>query len=375
MTQWYVFETLTGEVLREIEVVSGSWTSRLNEPEALDVTLALAAEDIGDGWKNLLTPWKHSLMVEESGRLYGGPIQPHDYSPGTPLKITASGIRSYFKKRTVLPPEARTIPLVTQEGDPNDALDTTLVGYDLGTIGRLLVAQACSWPGAGLPIVYEPVRAGTRERTYRAVELKNVDEALDQLSGVENGPDFDFRLRWKDDSHVEWALVSGTEKHPQLSADQVFVWDLSAAESAGTDLTVQVNPSAMGSLSWSSAGRGDDSVIIAQAYDPLLVDRGMPLMELVDTSHTNVSEQKTLDGWAREQLRTGKQPSEFWSFSASLRSAPWLRDYRVGDHVVVQVSDDPYIPDGSYTRRILELSGDETGQWVKITCGEVLGRI
>jgi hypothetical protein len=377
VTRWFVFETMTGTILREFEPQTGSWEARLNEAEALKVSLPLtdpilAAMD----WRNLATPWKHSIAMDEGGRLSGGPILRHSYAPGSPLELIARGIRVWLSRRTILPPNAATEPLVSADGTPNFGLDTKLSGTDLGSLGRYLVWQACQWPGGRVPIVFEPARKGSRSRSYRSVELKNVDEALTQLSGVENGPDFDFRLRYKQgtsDTQVEWAMVSGTESQPRLMSELAHGWDLTAQQSSGGELDVQTDPTVMGSLSWSSAGRGNDSVLIARAYDPSLIDNGVPLLEIVDTSHTNVTVQSTLDGWAEEPLRTAKGPSEFWSFRARLDEPPRLRDYRVGDMCVVRVQGDPYVPDGEHRRRILCLSGEHGSPWVTITCGESFG--
>ncbi|WP_025159394.1 hypothetical protein [Leifsonia aquatica] len=371
MTQWYVFETMTGTVLREFVPSSGSWKARVNEPETVDVQLDLSDPQIAAmDWRNLGTPWKHSIAVDEGGRLYGGPIQPHDYTPGEPLQIVARGIRALTARRTVLPPAALTQPLVSADGSPNTALDTNLSGLDFGSIGRFLVWQMCQWPGSGLPIVFEDPRAGTRVRNYAAVDLKNIDEALAQLSGVERGPDFAFRLRWRPDGKLEWVMTSGTEASPLLIGPNPPQWDVNASRTSGADLAVKTNPAQMGALSWATAGRGDDKVMMSRAYDPALTNAGVPLLELVDNSHTSVEFQDTLDGYARAGLRTGGRPSEFWSFKASLLSTPWLRDFYEGDYCDIFIQDDPYLPPTPARRRILELSGDDEGLWVSITCGE-----
>lgn len=373
MTRWLVFETLTGRVLAEFTPQTGKWTERLNEPETVDVTIALSdPEEASREWRSLATPWKHSLAVEESGRLFGGPIQPHDYDDdGAVLKLTARGIRSYFSRRTVLPPAALFTALVRADGSPEDALDTRIRDVDLGTIGKKLVQQACAWEGAGLPIEFEPDRPGSRERTYVAIDLKTVGESLNQLSGVAGGPDFSFTLRWKNDTSLEWIMRSGTETAPKLSSPEPLVWDLSAENTGGVGLSVKTDPSKLGSLAWVTGGRSDDRILISRGFDRDRVDDGTPLLELVDTSHTSVSDQATLDGWARALLQTGSRPAEFRSFRASLVTPPWLSEYRVGDYCELVVGEGPYTPASVYTHRILELSGNDAGDWVDVTLGEV----
>lgn len=373
MTQWYIFETMTGRILAEFVPSSGSWSERLNEPDSVSVTVPIySTDEQGRDWRNLATPWKHSLAVEESGRYFGGPIQPHSHDAGSDsLQISASGVRGYFARRNVLPPEALYTSLVKADGSPEDALDTNLSGFDLGTIGKRLVEQSVAWPGGGLPIRFEPDRKGSNKRSYLAIDLKRVDEALNQLTGVVGGPDFAFVLRRASETHFEWLMKSGTETRPQLGSTDALVWDLSASDSSGSGLSVDTNPQNMCSLSWATGGRSDDRVLVSRQYDRALVDDGFPLLEAVDTSHTSVSEQATLDGWAKAPLRTGRRPAEFRSFKASLHAPPWLSEYSVGDFCELAISGDRYTPDGLYRHRILEISGDESGDWVDVTLGEV----
>ncbi len=373
MTTWYVFETLTGRILSEFVPLNGSWDSRLNEPDKVDVSIALydPLERERD-WRNLALPWKHSLAVEESGRLYGGPIQPHAYDDNAQtLKITALGIESVFDRRTVLPLAALTTPLVTAAGVSNPALATSIRGVDLGTIAKKLLQQAMSWPGSGLPIVFEADRAGIHTWSCKAIEQVKLMDAIDKLTDLENGPDYAFRLERADSSRFEWHFVTGTQTQPRLQSVGSHTWDLSAENASGSGLAVTTNAGKMGSLAWATTGGSSSAALASRQYDATLVAQGYPLLELIGSSQSGVTQQAVLDGVALAQLRTSRKPSEFWSFEASLSEVPSLQEYRVGDLCSVTVQDDPYIPDQTYARRIVALSGDEQGDWVKITCGEV----
>lgn len=89
-----------------------------------------------------------------------------------------------------------------------------LNGYDLGTIGKKLVEQACQWPGwDDLPIVFPPDRAGSHTRTYPAIERKNLDSALSDLSGVANGPDFRFQLERIGSDFYQWRFDLGPRRN------------------------------------------------------------------------------------------------------------------------------------------------------------------
>jgi hypothetical protein len=373
MTSYYVFETLTGKILTEFEPEQASWSMRANEAETVSVTLDLSdPANRALDWRNLATPWKHCIAIEEHGRFLGGPILPHDWDEDDHrLKLSVRGIRVLLGRRTVLPARALTASLVTPAGIPDTSLDTTISGVDLGTVGKRLIQQAMSWPGFELPIVFHEDRPGSITRSYAAVDLSKVDAALADLSDEENGPDIRLQLRRGDKRDLEWVYESGTAAEPRLQSPSVHTWELQADEAAGSGVSVTTDPTEMASISWATAGRSSDRVLVSRYFDRRLVDAGFPLMEAVDSSNSSVSEQTVLDGLAAERARTSLKPSEFWSFRVRLDASPFLIEYNVGDLVRVVVRNSDYVPVGEFTRRIAGLSGDEQGDWIKVTCGEV----
>jgi len=374
MTTWFIFDTLTGRILQEFFPKTGAWSVRCNEAEQLDVVIPLTDPDLaGMDWRNLAAPWKSSLAVGEHGRLFGGPILTGMFDGNSfDLQVKAVGLWAYFDHRFVLPPAAARTPLVDPAtGLPNESLDMNLSGLDFGTIAKKVVQQACAWPGANLPIIYQPDRVGKRKRTYPAVDCKAVGTVLSQLTESKNGPDIRFQLRQKSPTHFEWVLETGTEDTPRLQSPTTHRWDLGAEDTAGSSLSVHTNTAAMADVAWATGGRSNDTVLVSYASSTRLRDARYPLLETVDSSHSDVTVQATLDGYAKEALRTAYLPAQFWSFQARADMAPHLTEYAVGDLACIHVEGSPYIPDGDYTRRIVALSGDETGQWVTITLGQV----
>lgn len=366
----FIVETVTGHVIDEVEPWF-SWSTALNAAET--IRFQVAVEDQTEwtrDWLNLATPWKHSLVVEVEGRLMGGPIVPHSYEPGGVLEFTARGMRHMMTRRRILPVRAYTLgTVVNLDGSPDVLCNTVLSGLDYGSIARQWVAQALGIPGGTLPINLEPPRAGARERTIEGVELKELGEALDQLSDVINGPDIDFRPRWDGPDYVIWDMVTGTEEQPRLASQTEHVWEVSAEWSPLSDVSVELDPSGVGSVSWAMAGRGDDSVLCGYAADPFLTDRGFPLMELVDTSHTTVTQQATIQGYAAGNLARGRELPAFWDFQAQVSVSPRLNEYREGDFCVLNIDAGGYLAAGPVRRRILTLSGAAGSEWVTITTG------
>jgi hypothetical protein len=370
----YVFETRGGALLQEFEPVDLSWDESANQAETIDVTIDLnGAVEAARDWRNLGTPWKHSIAVDVNGKLLGGPIMPHDFDDaGGRLKLTARGLRVLFSRRSILPLAALTQSLTLPNGLPDETLDSTWSGFDLGTIAKKIGVQACTWPGwTDIPIVWPDDRAGSSERTYVAIERKNVDDAWSDLSDVQNGPDIRFRLERNGPDAFRWVFETGTEAQPRLEGADAFGWEVGQA----SGLTVKTNPTRMGSVAWSQGGRADDTTLVRMMYDPHLIDRGVPLLELETGASSNVVLAETLDAWNAETLRTAAKPWEFWSFKVPADASPLPFEYGPGCLVDVIVTEDApvaggYVPVGSYRRRIAGMSGD-LSEWITLTCGEV----
>lgn len=370
----FVFETRGGALLQEFEPVDLSWDESANQAETIDVTIDLnGAVEAGRDWRNLGTPWKHSIAVDVNGKVLGGPIMPHDFDDaGGRLKLTARGLRVLFAHRSILPLAALTQSLTLPSGLPDTTLDSTWSGFDLGTIAKKIGVQACTWPGwTDIPIVWPDDRVGSNERTYPAIERKNVDDAWSDLSDVQNGPDIRFRLERNGPDAFRWVFETGTQEQPRLEGPDVFGWEVGQA----SGLSVKTNPTRMGSVAWSQGGRADDTTLVRMMYDPQLIDRGVPLLELETGASSNVVLAETLDAWNAETLRTAAKPWEFWSFKVPADAKPLPFEYGPGCLVDVIVTEDApvaggYVPPGLYRRRIASMSGD-LSDWITITCGEV----
>lgn len=371
----YIFETRGGALLQQVEPSDLQWSENANQAETIDITFNLKSDAEGSrDWRNLGTPWKHSIAVDVNGRLEGGPILPHDFADASgSLKMTARGGRILFTRRSILPPAALTQSLTLPTGVPDTSLDSSWSGLDYGTIAKRIGQQACAWPGAGdLPIVWPADRAGTRTKSYDAIERKKVDDAWSDLSALQHGPDIRLRLEWDGPDRFRWVFETGTEEQPRLQGPDIFDWEVGAG---GSGLTVQRDPSRMASLAWSEGGRSDDTTIVRSLYDPTLIDNGFPLLEIETDASSSIVDPATLDAWNVETLRTARKPWEFWSFNVRADQTPFPYEYGPGSLVNVIVTEDTpvtggYVAPGTYQRRIAGLSG-AISDWVTVTCGEV----
>lgn len=362
----FLFETRGGQIIAEVEPAKFDWSVQANTPETLSATFKPYR-----GLSNFLTPWKHSLAFDVGGLLLGGPILPEDYDGDAhQVRVQARGLGLMFDRAYVLPVSALSAQLAPG-GAPDPSFDTSISGVELGTVAKRLVQQQLAWPGwTDIPVTLPADRPGSAVRNYTAVELKSVWSALSDLTGVENGPDIRFRLTRTSTDTFGWTLETGTAAQPRLQGEVPLVWE--PDDTSG--LQVRSDPQVMGSMSWSVGGRSTDKTLIRSMYDPDLVSRGFPLLHLKSDASSSTVLESTLDSWNVETLRTARVPAQFWSFKVPTDRSPFPFEYREGDLAQIVVRGHEYLDDGTYTRRIVGLSGDESG-FITVTCGVYYGGV
>lgn len=373
MTQYLLGDLRTGRRLQTVNVTKGPWKKVLNGPGTISITVPANDPDIKRlGLWNVATPGKAFLAVIENDTVMeAGPVwvQEYDVDSGD-LTLSAAGIWSYFDHRVL-------VPVLTAAQSPVGA-DTNLSNMTLGTIAKRLVQQARAHTGGNLPIVFLPDEVDpnpSNVRNYLGADLALIGDRLEDLTNVLGGPEIDFAPRFTPDRlGIEWVMRTGTKAQPQLSADRPHVWDISATQSAVRKLKVRRSAEKMVGRTWATGGRQSDTVMTSRYDNPTLVDAGYPLLEAVDSSHSSVSEQTTLDGYARESARVGNKPISFWSFEVDATATPLVGVYQIGDYARLKIKGDPVLPDNITTghlRRIVSIAGDERGKWISITTGEV----
>lgn len=390
MLRWFLADLRTGRQILDMQVVSGRWERFLNAPENLSCTLDMRDTDTIALRPRLTAAVGRAVLAvaSDDAILAAGPIWAHDWDADERLlKLNARGLWSYYDHRFVLPVLAATIgvndftvpdPSAAGKTKANPSLGTYLTSLELGTIAKKLVQQAHAWTGGSVPVVFETDRAGVHERNFEGAELKNLGTVLKQLTEVEGGPDIRFKPRLTSDRlGIEWVLETGTETSPMLSGATTHLWNASVEESPLSGFGVTVDGGNLTGLGWATGGRSGDEVMVARSSDSWLTDHGWPLLESLDSSHSSVSEQGTLDGYATASTLQGRGPLEEWSFTVEANTSPRLAEFWEGDWCVVDVdgynpdtgTGDPYLYEPVYgaRRRITGISGDEQGLTVKVT--------
>ena len=379
--RWFLADLRTGRQIVDLPILSGRWQRYLNKPETITCTLDLQDPDtIQMRPRNAAAPGRSILACAEGDVVVAaGVVWAHGYDRDQKtVTLDATGMWSYFDHRYLLPLAAATLPVdqwtipdTSSPGGtvPNPVVGTYLQGLEYGTIAKRWVQQARTWTGGSVPVVFEADRAGTRVRNMEGVDFKNVGTILTQLSQIEGGPDIRFFPRYTPDRlGVEFVFQTGTDSSPLLAGGP-HRWDLTAVESAISQFRVDVDGTNLASIGWASGGRSVDLALVARSVDPTLTDLGYPLLETLDSTHSTVSVQATLDGYANEASLLGRRPGESWDFTVE-NTNPGVGEVWEGDWCTVTAAaydpttgqGDPYLYEKvTSERRITYMSGDQDG--------------
>lgn len=345
-------ELRTGKITGTLDATSASWEETTNDAGSIDgVTVTedvVRAKDL----RQSAAAARCFLAIEQDGRIReGGPIWTYDWDwrKGR-LTLGAAGLWSLWDYRFVLP--------LLEASQRVQEATSTLTSSDLGGIARDLIAQAIAWTGGDVPVVLPDPRPGSdHTETFPGYKLLRVGDQLRELTKREVGaPEIAFRPERDpaDPTRIRWVMKVGTAERPQLS--QVGAdWRLDATPQRSPILGIGVkgNATGMGERAWLTGNGTEQGTLMATAYDPTLLARGYPLMEVTD-SRPSVEVQETLDGHAQTELQQSARPIEVWQIAMR---ADGVQEMRAGDYARVITKGDAFLADGERRVRIKKLSG------------------
>lgn len=394
-----VGEVRTGRRITQIPVSGASWSVEHRGPGSISVDIPLAAADFaalerqfvgglypgdaiwpspetypvsaspvwrpGDGLRPellaALEPVRCFLAVVEGDTvLEAGPIWTWDFDYSTSvLTVTAKGLWSLFDHRLVI-------------GDIASAWAEWAVTYSnlsLATIAKRVVQLTEAHSGGELPIVLPADEASTHERTYFGYDMATVRQRIEDLMGVEGGPDIAFRPRLTEDRQgIEWVMLAGTAAQPMLSqVGDDWQFDAVAPRGSIGGLSVSRDASRQANRSYVT-GSGMETALLVSRREPAnigatdLRDVGFPLLENVEARST-VELTATLRSWADANLRSALRPWQSWRLEVRADGSPPLGAYWPGDWARVWVDRSHpllglLLPQGYHRARVLSISGD-----------------
>jgi hypothetical protein len=377
------YETRTGIVRRWLPLADWpDWERGLNLAGSWQASVPLDSRYISkEELTAFSTPYYFSWAVVQGNKIWqAGPVTGEDYAGGGATRTTISGVGMLgflTAKRLMLNPARATRrgaaaidADIVFSPNPTSPIQSPVPAANqnlaLPSIAARIVEIVLAEPGGDLPIdIASTTIPGTAERTYPGYDLGYVGERLTELTQAENGPEIEFDpyFTTPDRTLVRHRMLVGNRRLGALATTSAVRWDSDKALvdlAFGKDGTVQLH------RAYQRGSGMDRNTLIGFAENLAGVTSGpnqvMPLLEDVNSSHTQVELLSTLDGYARADVATDVAPA--LTLRPTVRIAgddgkgrntrsPNLAQVSSGDVAVLEVLDHPRLADGSYTVRVI----------------------
>jgi hypothetical protein len=355
-----VYQTTTGRVLYDVDLVADpGWATALNGwDDSWQVVTPLQNRADATKVREWAERWFCSVAVLwDDVVCQAGPITQNPefgFTEDLPtITVSGKGFWENLNQRTL---HARTWNPAT--APISDVTADLAVTDSLPNIAINIVYHATSMvsrDGSALPVDYAAlVASDSNTRTYHGWEAASAGQRLQELTQVENGPDVYFRPYLTNVAGVRYVrhqMLVGTPYLVQSGLPLKF--DLG---SSMVDLGVAGDSSPMVTTSFVKGTGNEAGQLFGYATSTGLTSKGWPLLDQVDSSHASASEQSTLNSWARANVTQYGRKLEQWKPRVRLDSEPRFGSYVPGHFGSYVVNDHPWIPDGTYTARILGVS-------------------
>lgn len=364
----WLADTVTGKLLYQLPVFTLTWSSKLNDIGTIRASIAIekAWDSLSDQDERdprillreiISGPWRYCLVLRwGNNTVWAGPYISMSRPAPDHIELNGAEIGKMFTKRLLIAPGATYATDV--------AADTTFANATKPHIAAALVLQSMSQAGYGLPItVVDPGGSGIDNRTYFGYDLANYWEKIAALMAELDGPEIRFDPQVTtgvDGEYVSWVMQIGGPHIGRGLASWVFDSDINSI--VGMD----VDGSNMALGVWMVGSGQSRDRLIAPSKDTTLLSIGWPMLEETDNSNSSETSYPLLAARASASLAAHKQPATAFKASVPADLDPMVGTYHVGEDFVIEVHNDPIIPDGLYTRRIAALDGSEK-PWVTIT--------
>lgn len=333
-------DVLTGTFIAELPFESATYGHVLNAPGSFSGTMGLMQpEPLSTVLREGILLGKNTLYVERDGVIIWGGIpwtSSADIDAGS-YTLNGEGWLSYFRRRV-------------------NRADKTYTATEQVEIACELIDWAQLQTGGNIGILTtDCVPTGVlRDRSYPAVERKNIGEAIEQLAAVDDGFDFRFESRWNAGTIQTRFLTS----YPTTGHQSDLVFEIGRQISG---MTVSTDATSLVSHVDAVGATPEDGTepILGSASDTVRL-ASMPRLDDV-ISFTDVSVVGTLDDHAQTRLNRGKEPINLPSVRVQSTSDTPLGSWVVGDNVTVRANEGIISIDGRYRITEYSVSVDDAG--------------
>lgn len=371
----FIFDTMTGQRNLEIDLPKFSWDMTVSDSSLATVKDKGTGSEGGSG---ISVPWSALPISAASARdklLASYRKSMVILWNGKPVVAGLIGCRTdtYLDTSFSLlsPWDLLGNRIMIHEGAFGTAdgsttrTDYTFSNLSLRAIGSQIV-QACtnSKSGGTLPVDYPYLdETGTHERTYYGYDVSNTSgkNLLTNLSNVEDGPDFQFRPYMLDENHLRYSFLGGD---PYLKNDDLIP-TVSCYAGGGTLQNVEVTWLGPTQRVYST-GSGSDYAMLCHLSENLTLcnrEEPWPLIESVLADSSDSTTAALTEEYGDAYLSANLYPVCQIKGDLDLTTStvqPGI--FWPGQNVYLQLNDYPTLPDGTYTLRVMEMSGDESSK-------------
>lgn len=336
--QFFAVSLTSGTVLAEFPDLQISQLSYRFE-ETTSGTMTLPWRNVPSNWGESTIPYGVAiLLVRGSTVLWGGIVVKRERTlQGSGLSLTVVTVEHYLDSVYV---KDHTYSNRDQCEIVKDLVSTTLEGH------RFMLSVEAS-PSS--------IR---RDRTYEESSDKTLLSVLQELSNVQNGPEWCTSWRFDDGRYVPVLTVA--DRIGSLTPVTTF------DESVMTSFTiVEDYTSGYGAnMVWAVGGTADENQLRS---DVMVADQSYrPVVEHIVRPSSSITQKKTLNAHASASLEQLRDGTNTMSMTLSLLAAPIVyEEWRPGDVVAWAVADD----DGRFTgfdhgeARVVGYDIDFSGVW------------
>lgn len=336
--QFFAVSLTSGSVLAEFPDLQASKFSYRFE-ETTSETVMIPWRGIPSNWIEATVPYAVAiLLVRDSTVLWGGIVVKRERTlQGEGLTLTLATVERYF--------------------DSVYVKDHSYSGYEQTWIASDLVTSTLE--GHRFMIDVDTASSSVhRDRTYEEDSDKTLLSVLQELSNVQDGPEWCTSWHVRDGKYVPLLTIADRigSVEPSTTFDESTMTSFRILEDYtggyGANMVVAVGASA------GESQLRSDVMVAEQSY--------RPVVEYVVRPSTSITRKETLDGHASSMLKQMKDGVNTIDMTLSLTAAPVLyQEWRPGDVVAWTIADDGGRFEG-FTRgeaRVIGYDLDFSGAW------------
>lgn len=356
--QVQVYDSSTGRHVMRLPYSSARWSDSINEAGSMSVEMDSTRVALRLKLHERLRPWSVILAVTDGSRiLHAGPLTDISWdAKSRKVSLSAGGGMTMLSKRLVL---NRMLATSWQDGPIKTGPDDDPGPYMLRLDGsypdivRGLVDETMAW--SPLPITLPEPEGGSYYRKYYAWDMAYVIDRIQDIIGLQHGPEVRFDPELKADGSMTYKLRAAEE-----IVDHHFRWSASTPGQRVYLEEVDASGSPMCTQVYITGGKEEDETVMARRW----VETDGPLLQYADTGHSTDSDLESLQEYAMADLTIGAVPQETIKVKVGTDY-----DVHVGDWADMSVEDD-YLGEQTLKLKITDVDGSSDDDWLSLQCAE-----